>query len=116
IALGSYIIDIHSGSGDSTIIKSLKNPYGITYEATISKDVKRLMLAGRCISVDPIVFGSSRVMSTCMAVGEGTGIGAALAAKKGILPEEVDVQEIRQIIRSNGGILTLEECKAITKE
>src|SRR5699024_2795081 len=31
IALGSYIIDIHSGSGDSTIIKSLKNPYGITY-------------------------------------------------------------------------------------
>src|SRR5699024_12576221 len=47
IALGSYIIDIHSGKDDSTIIRSLKDPYGITYAATISRDVKRLMLRGR---------------------------------------------------------------------
>src|SRR5690625_4969546 len=109
IVLGSYIIDIHSGSGDSTIINSLKNPYGITYGATISKDVKRLMLSGRCISVDPVVFGSSRVMATCMAVGEGTGIGAALAAKKNILPEEVDVQTIREKLLEHGAILSLED-------
>ncbi|GIN74147.1 hypothetical protein J14TS2_46220 [Bacillus sp. J14TS2] len=109
IALGSYIIDIHSGAGDSTIIKSLKDPYGITYGATISRDVKRLMLSGRCISVDPVVFGSSRVMATCMAVGEGTGIGAALAAQQNILPEEVDVQIIRKKLRENGAILSLEE-------
>lgn len=109
IALGSYIIDIHSGSGDSTIIKSLAGPYGITYGATISKDVKRLMMSGRCISVDPVVFGSSRVMPTCMAVGEGAGIGAALASKKGILPEEVDVQEIRDRLRAHNAILSLED-------
>jgi len=109
IALGSYIIDIHSGSGDSTIIRSLAGPYGITYGATISKDVKRLMLSGRCISVDPVVFGSSRVMPTCMAVGEGVGIGAALAAKQGVLPDEVDVQLIRQKLREHGAIISMEE-------
>lgn len=114
IALGSYIIDIHSGTGDSTIIKSLKDPYGITYGATISKDVKRLMLAGRCISVDPVVFGSSRIMPTCMAVGEGTGIGAALAAKQNILPEEVDVQVIRKKLREYGAILSLEDSIAVS--
>lgn len=114
IALGSYIVDIHSGSGDSTIIKSLKDPYGITYGATISKDVKRLMLSGRCISVDPVVFGSSRVMPTCMAVGEGTGIGAALAAQQNILPEEVDVQVIRKKLREYGAILSLEESIAVS--
>lgn len=114
IALGSYIIDIHSGSGDSTIIKSLKEPYGITYGATISKDVKRLMLSGRCISVDPVVFGSSRVMATCMAVGEGVGIGAALAAQQNILPEEVDVQVIRKKLREYGAILSLQDSNAVS--
>src|SRR5690625_5595476 len=35
IVLGSYIIDIHSVTDDSTIIMSLKDPYGITYGTTI---------------------------------------------------------------------------------
>jgi len=109
IALGSYIIDIHSGSGDSTLIRQLAGPYGITYGATISKDVKRLMMSGRCISVDPVVFGSSRVMPTCMAVGEGVGIGAALAAQQGVAPEEVDVQLIRKKLREYGAILSLDD-------
>ncbi|TVY11420.1 FAD-dependent oxidoreductase [Paenibacillus cremeus] len=109
IALGSYIIDIHSGTGDSTLIKSLAGPYGITYGATISKDVKGLMLSGRCISVDPVVFGSSRVMPTCMSVGEGVGIGAAIAAQQHIAPEEVDVQLIRQKLRHYGAIISMED-------
>jgi hypothetical protein len=109
IALGSYIIDIHSGSGDSTIIRSLAGPYGLTYGATISRDIKKLMLSGRCISVDPVVFGSSRVMPTCMSVGEGVGIGAALAVQQNIAPEDVDVQEIRKKLRQYGAILSLED-------
>jgi hypothetical protein len=109
IALASYIIDIHSGSGDSTTIRQLPGPYGITYGATICRDIKRLMLSGRCISVDPIVFGSSRVMPTCMAVGEGVGIGAALAAQQKIAPEEVDVQLIRRKLRTYGAVLSLED-------
>jgi hypothetical protein len=112
IALGSYIIDIHSGSGDSTVIRSLAGPYGITYGATIARDVKRLMLSGRCISVDPVVFGSSRVMPTCMAVGEGVGIGAALAAQQNIAPEQVDVQTIRHKLREHGAILSLSDVEA----
>lgn len=107
IALGSYIIDIHSGSNDSTLIRSLAGPYGITYGATIARDIRRLMMSGRCISVDPVVFGSSRVMPTCMAVGEGVGIGAALAAKHNVAPEDVDVQLIRSKLRAHGAILAL---------
>ncbi|MNH44241.1 FAD dependent oxidoreductase [compost metagenome] len=67
------------------------------------------MLSGRCISVDPVVFGSSRVMPTCMAVGEGVGIGAAIAAQQNILPEEVDVQMIRQKLIQHGAIISLED-------
>jgi hypothetical protein len=44
-----------------------------------------------------------------MAVGEGVGIGAAIAAKQNIAPEDVDVQAIRQKLREHGAILSLDE-------
>jgi hypothetical protein len=40
-----------------------------------------------------------------MAIGEGAGVGAALAIKQGITPGEVDVQEIREILRANNVML-----------
>ncbi len=107
IGLGSYIIDIHSGTGDSTIITSLPNPYGIPYGCTVAANIGGLMMSGRCASVDAVVFGSSRVMPTCMAIGEGAGVGAALAAKYGIEPADVNTDEIRTILRENGAILSL---------
>lgn len=107
IALGSYIIDIHSGDGNDTYIKNLDGPYGIPYGCTISKDIDGLMMSGRCISVDAVSFGSTRVMPTCMAVGDGVGIGAALAVKYGISPRDVDTKEIREILLKNGAILSI---------
>lgn len=107
IALGSYIIDIHSGVGDSTYIRNLDGPYGIPYGCTLSADIEGLMLSGRCISVDAVSFGSTRVMPTCMAVGEGVGVGAALAVKKGISPSDVCTDEIRKILLENGAILSI---------
>lgn len=108
IGLGSYIIDIHNGEGNGTYIKTLDEPYGIPYGCTIAADIDGLMLSGRCISVDAVVFGSSRVMSTCMAVGQGVGVGAALAIKHGISPSDVDTDEIRSILLQQGAILSVE--------
>jgi hypothetical protein len=105
IALGSYKIDIHSGVNDTTIFTALEEPYGIPYGCLVSKDIDGLMLSGRCISVDAEVFGSTRVMATCMAVGEAAGVGAALAIRDNILPSEVSPAEIRSILRDNGAIL-----------
>lgn len=108
IGLGSYIIDIHSGESDSTYIKVLDEPYGIPYGCTVAEEIDGLMLSGRCISVDAVVFGSTRVMPTCMAVGQGVGVGAALAVKHGISPADVDTDEIRNILLKEGAILSVE--------
>ena len=105
ICLGSFKIDIHAGATDSTIFKYLDHPYGIPYGCTVSADVKNLMMSGRCISVDAVAFGSIRIMPTCMAVGQGAGVGAALAVKENITPAEVDVQKIRDILLKNKAIL-----------
>ncbi|MFL0247287.1 FAD-dependent oxidoreductase [Candidatus Clostridium stratigraminis] len=107
IGLGSYIIDIHNGEGNGTYIKTLEEPYGIPYGCTLAEDIDGLMLSGRCISVDAVVFGSSRVMPTCMAVGEGAGVGAALAVKHNISPSEVNTDEIRNILIEQGAILSI---------
>lgn len=107
IALGSYKIDIHSGTDDSTVFTTLEDPFGIPYGCLVCRDIEGLMLSGRCISVDAEVLGSTRVMPTCMAVGEAAGVGAALAVKNNILPSEVNVSEVREILLKNRAILHL---------
>ena len=44
-----------------------------------------------------------------MAIGEGAGVGAALAVKYGISPRDVDVQEVREILRASNVLLEPEE-------
>lgn len=71
------------------------------------------MMAGRCISVDAVAFGSSRIMTVLMAVGEATGVGAALAVKQNISPKDVDTDQIREIIKAHGAILSVEDAKQL---
>lgn len=107
VGIYSYFIDIHSGDGAETYTKTVEEPYGIPYGCTVAKDIEGLMMTGRCISVDAVAFGSTRIMPLCMAVGEGAGIGAAIAARKGIEPREVDTDEVRAKLLENGAILSV---------
>jgi hypothetical protein len=109
IGLLSYFIDIHSGSGDKTHTESIKEPYGVPYGCTVARDIDSLMMAGRCISVDAIAFGSTRVMPLCMAVGQGAGVGAALAIKEHIQPRAVDPQDVRKVLIDQGAILSVKK-------
>lgn len=108
IGIGSYIIDIHMGDGNGTIVKKIP-PYGLPYGITVSADLDNLMLTGRCASMDAVVMSSARVMPICMAIGEGAGAGAALAIKHGVLPRDVDVQELRGVLKTAGVLLQPEE-------
>lgn len=107
IGIYSYFIDIHSGDGDETYTKTIEEPYGVPYGCTVAKDIDGLMMTGRCISVDAVAFGSTRIMTLCMAVGEGAGIGAALAVKQNIEPKAVNPADVREILLQNGAILSI---------
>ena len=108
IGIGSYIVDIHMGDGSGTIIKRIP-PYGLPYGITVSSEIEGLMFAGRCASMDAVAMSSARVMPICMAMGEGAGVGAALAVKQGISPKDVDVQEIRSILLKSNVLLEPEQ-------
>ncbi len=105
VGIGSYIIDIHDGAGSSTIVKKVR-PYGLPFGMTCSRDIKNLMFSGRCASMDAVALSSARVMPPLMVMGQGAGVGAALAVARGIHPCEVDPGDVRAILLKSGVMLT----------
>lgn len=90
IAGGCWFIDIHEPGG--ILDRQHPNPsmdweregtlnYGIPLRACYSKNIQNLMMAGRPISTSYVAFGSTRVLRTCAAVGQGVGTAAAVCAR-----------------------------------
>lgn len=74
----------------------------IPYRALVPKGADDIIVAGRCIAADGQALGPARIMSTCMATGEAAGTAAALKVKQNISFREVDAQELRELLKSNG--------------
>jgi hypothetical protein len=108
ICLSGYTIDIHYNNQKGTLFKKLDKPFGVPYGCMVSPEVRNLMFAGRCISVDDHVVGSTRVMACCMAMGQAAGIAAAMALEAGIIPAQVDVAELRRRLLEQKAILSME--------
>ena len=109
ICLSGYTIDIHYNNERGTLFKKLERPFGIPYGCLVSAERPNLMFAGRCISVDGHVVGSTRVMPCCMAMGQAAGLAAARAVSEKLLPAEVDVAKLRSTLMAQGAILHMKE-------
>lgn len=107
ICLSGYKIDIHSGKDDGLYFKAVEKPFGIPYGSLVSRDIDNLMFAGRCVSCDAIALGSLRVISSCLGMGQAAGVGASLAVKTDVLPRNVEVREVREILLEQCAILTM---------
>jgi ribulose 1,5-bisphosphate synthetase/thiazole synthase len=106
IALGCYPMDIHYGDGrPAEIIYSKSGSYGIPYRCIVPQQVENLLIAGRPISATREAFGATRVMPTCMAVGQAAGLAAFLAVRGGSSPREVDVEELRKLLEESNARL-----------
>jgi len=71
-----------------TIYKYLKpgEYYEIPFRCLKVKGISNLLCAGRCISVSREALGSTRVMGTCIGLGERAGQAAAFQIKNGFYP------------------------------
>ena len=101
-----FSVDIHSPDpGQSKGIVADRprvKPYDIPYRALIARDVDGLLMAGRCISGDFFAHASYRVTGDAVPMGEAAGVGAALAATTGRLPQEVPWATIRAALQTPG--------------
>jgi len=97
----TFGVDVHSVSKseedtNKSYSRGIKTKsYDIPLRALIAKDVKGLMMAGRCISGDFIAHSSYRVTGNAVPMGEVAGKASALAAKKNTLPQSIPIEKIK---------------------
>ena len=107
VARSAYPIDIHNPSGSGTRTQRLAPgaAYEIPYRCLVPKDVDGLLVAGRCISTTHEAHASTRLTPTVMSLGQAAGTAAAIAARRGIQPREVDARELRaELVRDGADV------------
>ena len=105
VCLSGYKIDIHKDCDTTTLFQTVDKPFGIPYGTLVSAEIDNLLFAGRCISVDESVIGSTRVMPCCMATGQAAAVGAVLAHTRGQIPAQVSTDDIRAELLRGGAML-----------
>lgn len=72
--------------------------FDIPYRSLLPVTVDGLIVAGRCISADHIPELSGKSIGNQIAAGQGAGTAAAVAAKRGLLPRHIDIEEVQSIL------------------
>ena len=115
IGRNCYYVDVHRSKFEtenrSDAVESKPHHYGkgeshgIPYRCLIPQKTNNLLVAGRCISTDRPVQGSTRVMPTCLVTGEAAGLAASMAASGDGFVRNVDTDKLRDILKSRGAYI-----------
>jgi hypothetical protein len=115
IAVGTWPVDIHPTDGSTGVHLRKEDspaPYEIPYRCLVPLQVDNLLIAGRPISTTHRAHGSTRVPGTSMATGQAAGVAAALAAKLGCTPRELDPGRLRCALEDQAAIISAERVGA----
>lgn len=95
VCRNAYPIDIHtakdeiaqSRAGGLNVMERYEQfgsgeSHGIPYRCLTPRGLRNVLVAGRSISTDRLVQGSTRVMPICLGLGEAAGMAAAHAAEQ----------------------------------
>ena len=111
ISRNCYYLDIHDTHADGTVRHDpvrygRGESHGIPYRCLVPRGLSDVLVAGRCISTDREVQGSTRVMPNCLCTGEAAGLAAAMAARLPV-PDvrAIDVAALREDLRAHGAYL-----------
>ena len=105
VVVAGYPVDIHHSKGGDCTMLFTKDAYDIPYRVLVPEKVGSLLVAGRCSSMNHEAMAGTRVMSTCMALGEAAGTAARIALEDGVQPADVDIHKLQAELRSNGAYL-----------
>jgi hypothetical protein len=109
IATGCWYLDLHpnktvaGSANDFDPRKFQPEPYDIPYRSLLPKKLSNLLVAGRCHSATRGAHASTRVTVTAMAMGEASGVAAALALSSQTEPSELNGQKVRESLAKVGG-------------
>lgn len=78
---------------------------GIPYRTLLPQGAENVWVAGRCFSADHTAHSSVRSIGQCMAMGHAAGVAAGLALKGNQPAQAIDIQLLRNQLRSEGAII-----------
>ncbi len=112
VARGTYQLDGHKTDDDKRTYILPKDelqvpPYHIPLRSLIAKDGENVMMAGRCFSADQLALSSARVATSCSMMGQAAGIAAAMCARKGCNPRDLDPADVRNHVVRRGAELAV---------
>jgi len=101
-----YPIDLHR-DGKSIYQEFLKPDVVacIPLRSLIPKRSQNFIVAGRCVSSDRLANSALRVQASCMGMGQAAAVAAVLANKQKSSPQEVDIKEIKELLKKHGAIV-----------
>jgi len=112
VAAGGYPLDLQSLTPyDSGFVFGTPDLYGVPLCVSVPRDgPDGLWTVGRSVGYDPVAHSSTRVVPLGMAVAEGVGVAAALAAGRDGTParlvsSEPFLAEVRTRLRQRGAFL-----------
>ncbi len=74
----------------------------IPYRSLVVKDVKHLLVAGRCISATHEADRMTRNIPPCIMTGQAAGTAAALASRRRVAPSDLDVRLLQAELLKQG--------------
>jgi hypothetical protein len=118
IAKGGRPMNTHGVTGERGVNYWIEpaSPYDIPYRCLVPKKIDNLLVAGRCISGTHLALGAYRGQPSCMSTGEAAGTAAALCAKTGASPRNLDVKLLQKKLLDQEVLLFLDDEKEKEKE
>ncbi|MBQ8398206.1 MAG: FAD-dependent oxidoreductase [Clostridia bacterium] len=107
VTLAGYNVDVHVPYSEQLSLQPVKHAVGVPFGCLVSQNIHNLMAAGRCASVDSSIYGLTRIMGTCMGMGEAAGTAAALALRSNIELKDMDGSKLRDKLLKNNVILNI---------
>ena len=106
IARAAAPIEDHSGARDTRweYVRG-EDGYSIPYRCLLPAGLDGVLVAGRCFSASHDAHASARNMAQCMAMGQAAGTAAALAARSGCDPHEVEVEKLQGVLAEAGALI-----------
>lgn len=107
IGRGAMPAGTHTPDGVTMVVHELEpgNSMTIPYRCMLPRNNEGLLVAGRCVSYEAPVANCIRCMPQCMVMGEAAGTAAAIAAKQGTTPRNVDIKLLQETLRKQNAII-----------
>lgn len=106
---GAPIEDHHGGTDTAWAYLPDGECAGVPYRTLLPRDGQNVLVAGRCFSATHDAHASVRSMAQTMSMGQAAGTAAALSSKSECTPRDLNVTQLRDLLRKNGALVNMED-------